>query len=256
VGDKDYRAYLEYLAREYIEPRLARVRDEWCHHFRFEKWTHHEHRLRRATKLLRFAYRDCETEDEIYRTLKGERIREAADAIRDGARFGKWLADEVGVLDCLDSHFDRILARLRVKHLPKEDLRVLAELGSTAPREDLEGIIYVLRTSRLRTIQHWSEKPLVRSEFERAQERLDSEVESLSTESKNSGDEPPKKKRRWFKGLGQVGQGAALTIANVGLAVGAFSFPVSPETQTWGALTSATTGLGMVLTGVGELRGE
>jgi hypothetical protein len=46
--------------------------------------------------------------------------------------------------------------------------------------------------------------------------------------------EHPKKTRRWFKGLGQIGQGSALTIANVGVAASIFHLPVSPETQTWG----------------------
>jgi len=65
-----------------------------------------------------------------------------------------------------------------------------------------------------------------------------------------------KKSRRWFKGLGKIGQGAALSIANAALAVGVIHFPVSPETQTWGALASVATGIGTILSGVGDLRGE
>jgi hypothetical protein len=32
--------------------------------------------------------------------------------------------------------------------------------------------------------------------------------------------------------------------------------PVSPETQTWGAIASVATGIGTVLSGVGNLRNE
>lgn len=42
---------------------------------------------------------------------------------------------------------------------------------------------------------------------------------------------PQPRKPRVFKGLGQLVQGAAMTLADVGLPVGAFPFPVSPETQ-------------------------
>jgi len=47
-----------------------------------------------------------------------------------------------------------------------------------------------------------------------------------------------------------------MTLADVGLAVGAFPFPVSPETQSWGALASITAGVGSVMNGIGDLRGE
>jgi hypothetical protein len=66
----------------------------------------------------------------------------------------------------------------------------------------------------------------------------------------------PKKSRRWFKGLGQISQGAALSIANIGLAINVFKLPVSPETKTWGAIASVTTGIGTVLNGIGDLRNE
>jgi hypothetical protein len=65
-----------------------------------------------------------------------------------------------------------------------------------------------------------------------------------------------KRSRRWFKGLGHISQGAALSIANVALAIGVIHFPVSPETQTWGALASVATGIGTILNGVGDLLNE
>ena len=68
--------------------------------------------------------------------------------------------------------------------------------------------------------------------------------------------EVPKKSRRWFKGVGQIAQGSALSIADVALAIGVLKLPVSAETQTWGAIASVSTGIGTVLNGVGDLRNE
>jgi hypothetical protein len=99
-----------------------------------------------------------------------------------------------------------------------------------------------------------------RDQLQQAAERLALVQQQFDEFKKSQGkevsNEAPKKSRRWFKGLGQIGQGAALSIANVALAVGVIAFPVSPETQTWGALASVATGIGTVLNGVGELRNE
>ena len=263
MTNDEYQAFIEYLTREYLEPRLSRVRERWARHLRFEKWEHRERELRTATKLFRFASRECESVDEIYRTFRTKRLQEAADGLRAGVRFGSNLAEDAGILDCLESHYDEIVEGLTPEHLPAEDYRVLADLGSSTPEEDLQGILYILkrqarcaeRPSRL-SPNRWEEKPLIRHELERVEKELGRDAESIGDGEVQNESKAPRKQRRWFKGAGQIGQGAALTIANIGLAVGAISFPVSPETQTWGALTSATTGIGMVLTGVGELRGE
>jgi hypothetical protein len=99
----------------------------------------------------------------------------------------------------------------------------------------------------------------VRDQLKRASERLGEAQGQFSSGDRGSGAAPfetPKKSRRWFKGLGQIAQGAAFSIANVALAMGALQFQVSPETQTWGAIASVTTGIGTVLSGIGDLRNE
>lgn len=75
-------------------------------------------------------------------------------------------------------------------------------------------------------------------------------------ELKEPSSEVPKKSRRWFKGVGQIAQGSALSIADVALVIGVLKLPVSAETQTLGALASVATGIGTVLKGVGDLRNE
>jgi hypothetical protein len=85
------------------------------------------------------------------------------------------------------------------------------------------------------------------------QEQVDAATKHLpEATSKNF----PKKSRRWFKGLGQISQGTALSIADIGLAISVLKLPVSPEAQTWGAIVSVITGIGTVLNGIGDLRNE
>ena len=45
-------------------------------------------------------------------------------------------------------------------------------------------------------------------------------------------------------------------MGNIGLAFDLLGFPVSAETKTWGSVVSVTTGVGLIMSGVGDLRGE
>jgi hypothetical protein len=65
-----------------------------------------------------------------------------------------------------------------------------------------------------------------------------------------------KKPRRWFKGLGHIVQGAAMSLADLGLAFGVLDFAVGVETRSWGALVSVTAGVGTIMNGAGDLRNE
>ena len=118
--------------------------------------------------------------------------------------------------------------------------------------------MYSARAHRAR-IERVSQEMSTRQQLRHVSEQVGSiekEFEKFRNSKQDRNGEPPKRSRRWFKGFGQIGQGAALSIANVALAIGAIHFPVSPETQTWGALASVATGIGTVFTGVGELRNE
>jgi hypothetical protein len=125
------------------------------------------------------------------------------------------------------------------------------------PKSNLQGIIYLLKSRNKGKFRSSNEKS-VSHQLKYTVEKL-SEAQSEFKETDKElieKKEKAKKSRRWFKGLGQIGQGAALSIGDIALAARMLTFPVSPETQTWGALVSATTGVGMILNGVGELRGE
>ena len=145
-------------------------------------------------------------------------------------------------------------------HLPEADKDVLREMGSVNPEVELRSLVYSAKRELYR-IDHRSSDLRLRQELGYAEQKLkqaetDFERHLEVKKREESPEEVPKKTRRWFKGLGQISQGAALSIANVALAIGTLNLPVSPETQTWGAVASVATGIGTILNGIGELRNE
>ena len=47
-----------------------------------------------------------------------------------------------------------------------------------------------------------------------------------------------------------------MSVADIALAAGALKFDVPDETRTWGTLVSVTAGVGTMMNGAGDLRGE
>lgn len=173
--------------------------------------------------------------------------------------FSNRLADEAGFLDACESHTREIADGLATVHLPDADKDVLREMGSVNPELELRSLVYRAKAWMERGDRQSRDLGL-RQELRQAEEKLkeaDAEFEKpVKAKKEESSEEVPKKTRRWFKSLGQIGQGTALSIVNVALAIGTLKLPVSPETQTWGVMASVATGIGTVLSGIGDLRNE
>lgn len=261
---RDYEAYMSALWGSH-GPRV-RAHRNWRHH-RFENMFGYE-----LTRLAR-----------VWRIARAVESGVPADAFTDAhLRAGMEdvsgvlgntasLLREVDLLTLLDREYDLMAEGLRLTYLPAEELPVLGAHGIEMTRADLERSVY--RVSRTARATQYREVTPSRA-LSAAQRALD---EAAGTYESNEQEErkhlgmlarqdgqppsqrkqPPERKQpRIFKGLGQIVQGAAMTVADVGLAVGAFPFPVSPETQSWGALASVTAGVGTVMSGVGDLRAE
>lgn len=245
----DYRDFLGYLFDAYVRSRRS-------HHRFYDRrlgpgsMDYHFERMRRAAELSRFIV-SFSDDDDVYRTFQPEPVREAISDVSDGLSLNNKLLDEFGFMDVLDVHYNEIVEGLNAEQFPEEDLWVLKSLGSPDPQRDLRAIVLMLK---LRREGDWPEQTLIKSRLSSVQERLMSEVKSFPDRAEPRKEE--RTSRRWFKGLGQIAQGAALSIANVGLAMGTLNLPVSPETQTWGSLLSVTTGVGLIFIGAGDLRGE
>lgn len=255
MTDDEYREFLAFLFEHYVRPRLPRVQRRFHHHM-MEEWYYYLDQAKQSALVLRFIEAHCDGAEDVYRTFTMERLGRAVSESRQSLDFSTRIAEEAGFLDAFEDHTTDILAGLQPHHLPGVDKDLLRETGSVNPEVELRALILRARASCERASQ-MSREVRVRDQLKHVSERL-GEAQNHFTPAKGTEmpAEAPKKSRRWFKGLGQIAQGAAFSIANIALAVGALRFPVSPETQTWGAIASVATGIGTVLSGIGDLRNE
>jgi hypothetical protein len=258
MTDDEYREFLTFLFEHYVRPRITRVRRHFNHHM-MDEWQYHLDQATRAAQILRFIESYCDDDDDAYRTFTVERLARAVSNTRNSLDFSNRTTEEAGFLDAFEDHMREILAHLQASHLPDAEREVLRDMGSPNPEVELRALVYQARASSDRVEQSARELP-IRKQLEYAAERLKKDEIDFEEMKKEDNEkrpvQAPKRSRRWFKGLGQIAQGSALSIANVALAVGVLHFPVSPETQTWGAVASVSTGIGTVLNGVGDLRNE
>lgn len=258
VTEAEYREFLTYLFERYVRPRSPRLRRRFHHHME-DEWNYHIDQAARAAQVLRFIESHCDSDEEVYDTFTVERLGRAVADTRHSCEFGNRVMEEAGFLDAYEAHAVAIIRGLQPQHLPEVDREVLRELGSQNPDVELRGLVYQAKAS-LENAEKMSREVTVRQQLRHAESQLAEANREFDEEKKLNNQKSegghPKKSRRWFKGLGQISQGAALSIANVALAAGVLRFPVSPETQTWGAVASVTTGIGTILSGLGDLRNE
>ncbi len=237
---------------------MSRVRRQFHHHM-MEEFYYYLNRAIDAAHVLRYIESYCDENEDVYETFTLERITRAVSETRYSLDFSNRIAEESGFIDAYEDHEREILAGLQPHHLPEADKEVMREMGSPNPEVELRILVHLAKERQSRFGRNSNEMP-ARDRLKYAEERLSKAVKEFEGAEKQKKEEDidvrPKKTRRWFKGIGRVGQGAALSIANIGLAVGALRFPVSPETQTWGAVASVATGIATILDGIGDLRNE
>jgi len=256
MNDQEYAEFMNYLFERYVRPRIPRLRSHLDHHMK-DDVHYHLGEAERSARILRFIESDCDDDGDIYGTFKVERLARAISETRYSLSFSNRITEEGGFLEAYEEHETEILQGLQPEHLPKEDKEILREMGSMNPEAEIRGLVYLAK-ARLRKVERQNREVSVRQELKNCAQELDQAEQKIrkGLEMKELEPEVPKKSRRWFKGLGQIAQGSALSIADVALAIGVLKLPVSAETQTWGAIASVTTGIGTVLNGVGDLRNE
>lgn len=242
MTDDEYKEFLTFLFERYVRPRIPRIRHRFHHHM-MEEWYYHLDQAARAAHVVRFIEGYCEDDDDVYRTFTAERLNRAVSDARYSLEFSNRTTEEAGFLDAFEDHTHEIIAHLQPSHIPEAEKEVLKDMGSLDPAVELRALVSQAKAS-LNKIEQSTREVSARQQLRRAEERL------------KETEQAPRKSRRWFKGLGQIAQGSSLSIADVALAVGALKFPVSPETQTWGAVASVATGLCTILSGIGDLRNE
>lgn len=253
MDEKEYEKFMTYLYNERIRPGKTRY---WTSHLEKKYDPGHYHywmeRLRSAVILLRFINRNCATTDEIYRTITLNRITRLVNEVHYGVRLNNRLMEELGFFDVFDEYYDEIVEGMKYEHMPNQEIDILRDLGSEDPGAELLALLYIVKSKRKTAERFKQEK--ISNRLTDIEDQLSRQLDKM--EELEDTEEPPKKSKRWFKGLGQIAEGSALSLANIGLVVGIFSFPVAPETAGWGALVSSINGVGKILNGIGEFMGE
>jgi hypothetical protein len=258
MNDDDYRKLLSSIYDRYIRPRRFHLGRRIRHHLG-DEWLYHLDSVERAVRLTRFIESECDGTDDISHTFTPGIIKGTVQSISNSLDFADHVMAQGGFYDAIDAFGPEITAGLKPKHLPRFDDEVLKGLGS--PDADLErrALVRLAKAQLEREAGRPNDVPVpkridrARHELHEARSEFENAAKSTAGEDEV---EPPTKSPKWFKGLGQIGQGAALSIANVAVAVGAFHIPVSPETKTWGSIVSVVTGIGTILNGIGDLRAE
>jgi len=260
LSDDEYEAFVRYLFEEHVRPRLPLIRRRFRGPHFEDEFTWAFDQLRDADRVVNFINATSSFEDPPYEMLTPQGLARTIAKAESGVRFHNRMAGESGVSDALDSHFEALASGLRQDSLPPQEAEALRSLGFDDVAEHINGIVYAVRTTAQDRGYGTNEVPVSRrlTEVEERLDRAEEEHRGMAQESeeRQSSSEPRRKSRRWFKGLGQIIQGAAMSLANIALAAGMLPLPVSPETRTWGSLASATAGIGTLLNGIGDLRGE
>ncbi len=167
------------------------------------------------------------------------------------------LVVDTGIADVIQDYFGEIVDGMSVDHFPKEDFEVLEQAGSSDSRREIIALVYLIKSRKEQLIRESRQVRFSQTLGEVAQrvERIENTF-SQEPPKPNQSNKKTAVKRATFKGIGSIAQGALMTMTNITLAAGLWSVPFPPETASLGAVVSATTGIGTILTGIGELRGE
>lgn len=250
-------AVIKFFAKQYLMPRLGRrpPYNSFLNNHMEHEWEHQFKNLSECISNAKFLYANSWRPEDTITVLQPEAIAKLVERTSRGLDFHNSVARTVGLLECLDSHYETIVKVIKVEYFPEAERGILQQFGVEDPDEDLAAIVYIMK-EEIGRCKNKSECR-ISEKLDNAKEylRKAADAANLSTQVKDE-DKKFIKSPRWFKGLGQIAQGTAISLANLALGLGILSFPVSPETKTWGALVSATTGVGQILTGIGEIRGE
>jgi hypothetical protein len=260
----ELRRQVDLLAEEYLRLGQAQLRAK-RHRIEWDEVSYALDRLRQADEVLNFLRRSGR---DPYATLRN--VDEVLGDAESGLKGVQHVLDETGAEELLNDHLDILMRALSAEALPGWEADVLDAWGfpdlarTIGARADLLGDEWRNGTaSGVPVAGEFKRDPVTRA-MEAAgenigkhrSERRESEGDAEVPPASSGSGEPPKKQRRWWKGLGQIVQGAAIAGADIGLAVGVLHIPVPKEGETYGVVMSVTTGVGTVMNGVGDLRGE
>jgi len=269
--DGGYEAYVKYLYETYVEPVASRHRSIKRHRLDWDdEFGYPLSILARADAMLRL----ITATPDVYETFRPRALETVIRETSSGVSANSRMLSELGFAEVLDSEYPILARGLRPEHLPPEEAELLRRVGFPEIADNLPGITYAVREHARASIGSYQEVPpstemrnLVERLAQAAQDHrrlceIEEELVVLRrTQESDSGalqqltDEATSKKKsgRWWKGIGQIVQGAGICLSDATVAVGLGTTIAPPA---WIALTSVTIGVGTLMNGVGELRSQ
>jgi hypothetical protein len=261
----EFRNYVQYLFDTQVQPQLPRVREHWR---RMDEYEDIFGRLGHAHGLL--TYISTNTTADPYEVFTPQELFRGIYDAEAGVRFHYDIAEDSGILDLFDRDYNTLIAGIHTSDLPDEEAEILTMLGFGDIAVHLPGILYMARSQAGQysdeSFRHKLtalNETLHQTGGQHRSRSLDVEESPRIRMRKPGEPEPPeqpvppevRKPRRWFKGVGQIVQGAAISLADIGLAAGALRLP-AVQVAGLGTIASCAAGFGLISGGIGELRAE
>jgi hypothetical protein len=171
--------------------------------------------------------------------------------------------ERTGVAEILDDNGRLVLQEMEVSTVPPEDEAFLAQCGIKAPKAEI--VISVTRLKagywlmgesqggqrRLETRQiiEYSRTEVVRTSSALLQREEETE-EAPRVPTTNE----PKKRKKYFNGIGKILSGVVAGTGNVLIGTGAIA--ATGGAAVAGVIASAAVSVGVIMQGIGDLRGE
>ncbi|QDS97612.1 hypothetical protein [Adhaeretor mobilis] len=251
---KDWQALVDHICRESVAPRLERILDrlhplELKHEMPIQS-------LIRAMKTIRYIESEIRDDQDLTEIFSAKHLNRLLHDLIHGLRVvDRWIV-QTGIADEIRQYHSEIVDRMEAADFPEIDVQLLRDLGYDSPEQEL--VLMVRRSKKLDAkFSASNSNDRWHLDFSHS---IESSIEILESRCKNKDGEesiaPTKQKRKWLKGLGAICKGSAFTIVDATLLGGFWNGIVPPHMASVGAVVSITTGLGDILSGAGDLRGE
>jgi len=212
-----------------------------------------------STARLAHTIADRPEQVEMYAVLGRELV-----SVINGRAFEIYV--RTGVADVLDSQRSMIFPALTEDLIPIEDLQFLIDCGIKNPKDEITIAVRKLnhgyysanvienRPILISDLMQISSERLVRvTEGFLQSAQTDDSASKLNSPSQNPL-QPSKKPKKIFNGIGKILSGLVAGTGNV--LIGAGAIPATGGAATAGVIASAAFSVGMIMQGVGDLRGE
>ena len=223
---EEWEELMEYLAQEKIQ--RARLHRKYLKRF--------EHHGRHAYLIEEMAEGYIRHSRNPHRQVDLNSERDYIRSVQRTLSESTELSEDIGMLDILEDYESLIREGMQFEDFPLEDVEVLRTLGESNPRSALLAAFYKekSKTSFYESEERYKDSARSpASSLRRGQEKIrhiadqiDEHLKKGEETEKSTSDSNVRPSRRWFKGLGKIAQGSAITIADACLAAGVLVFPV------------------------------